>query len=280
MIMDSEHNMWNIFDYIFNFLPNSTQGFLLALLLCCGYFLTILLVCGFSGIILFLLFKIYSILFTIVGSGLGISAGVEIFIWMIAICCANVNIPLNWLGGWYRHLCHKLRSVWRSPRDRENWQKTSICINITGGLIPTILSLYQFSRVEANAIFVVLVIVATIGFCSVVVVPGVGIFSRRSNLTITSLVAALYSIWIAPATERVGVAFAGCVLGHLIGADLLHLKDLQLERSPTPVNIGGDGMEDGIISCGFSALLFAEYLPKLVPFLTDIVRLFRFTPHF
>jgi uncharacterized membrane protein len=261
---------WNIHGNVIRFQPKSTLGCLLALLAFCGLF----------SIVLYLLFNIYLILFTIVGTGLGITAGVEIFIWIAAICCAKVNIPLNWIGEWYRQICYGLRSFWRSPRDRHKWHKTSVCINITGGLIPTLLALYQFSRVEATAIFVVLGIVAIIGFCSVVIVPGVGILSRHGILTITSLVAALCSIWIAPATDRVGVAFAGSILGQLVGADLLHLKDLQLEKSLTPVNIGGAGMDDGIVHCGFSALLFAEYLPKLVPFLTDVARLFRFTPHF
>lgn len=246
--MSSESNTyfeWNIFGRIIKFEPKSTLGCFLLLLPCCGLLL----------ILLYLLANIYLILFKTVESGLGISAGVEILIWMTAIFCANVTIPLN-------------------------WHPTSVCLNITGGLIPTILALYQFSRVEATAIFVVLAIVATISFCSVVVIPGVGIFSRHGILTITSLVAALCSIWIVPETDRVGVAFAGSVLGSLIGADLLHLKDLQLDTSPTPISIGGAGMDDGIVQCGLSALMFAEYFPQLVPVLTNVARLFGFTLHF
>jgi uncharacterized membrane protein len=303
IIMSSNPNPWfewNICGNVIRFQPKSTLGCLLALLPFCGLF----------SIVLYLLFHIYFILFKIIGTGLGITPGVEIVIWIAAICCANVNVPLNWIGEWYRQICCGLRSFWRSRGNRHKWHKTSVCINITGGIIPTLLALYQFSRVEANAIFVVLGIVATIGFCSVVIAPGIGILSRQSILTITSLVAALCSIWIAPAPDRVGVAFAGSVLGQLIGADLLHLKDLQLaigrnllhlkdlqlliggdllhlkdsqlEKLLTPqINIGGAGMDDGIVRCSFFALIFVEYLPKLVPFLTDGTRLSGFfIPHF
>lgn len=234
--MSSNFKTWfesNTNGKVTRFETKSTWGFLLALPLFCGLF----------GIILFLLFKIYSILFTVVGSGLGISAGLEIWMWVTAICCAKVNIPLSW---------HR-----------------KIGINVTGGLMPTILALYQFSRIEANPIFVVMVLVAAISFFSVVVVPELGILSKPGSLKITSLVAAVCAIWMATPTDRVGVAFAGSVLGCLIGADLFHLKDLQLKKSLTPISIGGAGMEDGIISCGFTALLFAEYLPKLVSFFTS-----------
>ncbi len=50
------------------------------------------------------------------------------------------------------------------------------------------------------------------------------------------------------------VAFAGGVLGTLIGADLLHLK--QIERTtPGVLSIGGAGVFEGIALCGLFALL-------------------------
>jgi uncharacterized membrane protein len=50
------------------------------------------------------------------------------------------------------------------------------------------------------------------------------------------------------------IAFAGGVLGTLIGADLLHLP--QIERmTPGILSIGGAGVFDGIALCGLFAVL-------------------------
>ena len=50
------------------------------------------------------------------------------------------------------------------------------------------------------------------------------------------------------------VAFAGGVLGTLIGADLLHLKDVA-SMSAGVLSIGGAGVFDGVALCGLFALL-------------------------
>ena len=50
------------------------------------------------------------------------------------------------------------------------------------------------------------------------------------------------------------VAFAGGILGTLIGADLLHLKEIE-RMSAGVLSIGGAGVFDGIAMCGLFALL-------------------------
>lgn len=57
-------------------------------------------------------------------------------------------------------------------------------------------------------------------------------------------------------THAAPVAFASDVLGTLIGADLLHLKDIQ-SMSSGVLSIGGAGVFDGIALCGLFALLLS-----------------------
>jgi len=52
------------------------------------------------------------------------------------------------------------------------------------------------------------------------------------------------------------VAFVAGVLGPLIGADLLHLRDLRHARAGT-MSIGGAGTFDGIVLSGLVATLLA-----------------------
>jgi uncharacterized membrane protein len=70
-----------------------------------------------------------------------------------------------------------------------------------------------------------------------------------------ALVAALCAITVTP-DQAAPVAFAAGVLGPLIGADLLHLRDL--EKIATGVaSIGGAGTFDGIVLSGIVAAYLA-----------------------
>ncbi|MGH8002947.1 MAG: DUF1614 domain-containing protein, partial [Brasilonema sp.] len=75
----------------------------------------------------------------------------------------------------------------------------------------------------------------------------------QMNPLLAHLTAAL-SAFVFAASHAAPVAFAGGVLGTLIGADLLHLKDIQTMSSGV-LSIGGAGVFDGIALCGLFALL-------------------------
>jgi uncharacterized membrane protein len=81
---------------------------------------------------------------------------------------------------------------------------------------------------------------------------------------------------------RAPVAFVAGVLGPLIGADVLHLKDI-MKVSAGVLSIGGAGTFDGIVLSGLFAALFAEPRHSLAaapasvvhePGWTDVFRLF------
>jgi uncharacterized membrane protein len=73
------------------------------------------------------------------------------------------------------------------------------------------------------------------------------------NALVAPLTAALSAVLLV-GNGAAPVAFAGGVLGTLIGADLLHLREIE-QMTPGVLSIGGAGVFDGIALCGLFALL-------------------------
>lgn len=118
------------------------------------------------------------------------------------------------------------------------------------GLIPVILAIYELIRSDAVAILGVTAIVTLVSYFSAQIVPGIGI---QMNALIPPLTASISALLIIEPLAS-SVAFAGGILGTLIGADLLHLKEIE-RMSPGVLSIGGAGVFDGIAMCGLFALL-------------------------
>ncbi|MBL1200658.1 MAG: DUF1614 domain-containing protein [Nostoc sp. GBBB01] len=186
---------------------------------------------------------------------LGFSPNIAFLLLVLVIFTSTINIPL------YRvvapvHLADDFATLWL----KEFWgiplrkveRSTVIALNVGGGLIPVLLALYQFTRVNAVAILLVTAIVTVVSYYAARVVPGIGI---QMNPLLAPLTAALCAMLIA-VPHAAPVAFAGGVLGTLIGADLLHLKDIQ-SMSAGVLSIGGAGVFDGIALCGLFALLLS-----------------------
>jgi uncharacterized membrane protein len=83
-------------------------------------------------------------------------------------------------------------------------------------------------------------------------VEGVGIVMPAM---IPAVVASAMALILAP-TSATPVAFVAGVAGPLIGADLLHLRDVERIASGM-VSIGGAGTFDGILLTGILALYLA-----------------------
>jgi uncharacterized membrane protein len=142
-----------------------------------------------------------------------------------------------------------LRQFWGIPL-RKMQQQTVVALNVGGGLFPALLALYQFSRSNSLAIVLVTAFVTLVSYYSAQVVPGIGI---QMNPLIAPLTAALSALMLAGG-QAPSVAFAGGVLGTLIGADILHLREIE-RMTPGVLSIGGAGVFDGIALCGLFALL-------------------------
>jgi uncharacterized membrane protein len=200
-----------------------------------GCFLVFTLMGGVISLIIFLTIEVYLIIFSLFTTRLGISYGAGVLIWVSTVLLSRVNIPLY----------------------------PPLSINIGGGLIPTLIALYQFNRIEeSSAIFAVAGIVTILSYFSAMAIPGKGICIWTSYLLLIALVAAICSNYLVTADiNRCSVTFTGCVLGTLVGGDLLHLKDMQIKREGLRLSIGAAGTDDWIVYSGCAGLIFTEWLP-------------------
>ncbi|WP_448380750.1 DUF1614 domain-containing protein, partial [Gloeomargarita sp.] len=170
---------------------------------------------------------------------LGFSPQASLLLFLLVVVGSTVNIPLyervsrvtylpEWVDLW------TMRFFWGIPIQKIQ-QKTVVALNLGGGVIPTLLALYQFGRANPWYILAVTGIVTGVSYYSAQVVPGIGI---QMNALVAPLTAAMSAMLLTGGTAAAPVAFAGGVLGTLIGADLLHLP--QIERmTPGVLSIGG-----------------------------------------
>ena len=187
---------------------------------------------------------------------LGFSRGMAIFLFTLIIIGSTINIPLyriesqgqlplNFQDIW-------LERYWGIPLQQAH-SFTVVALNVGGGLIPVLLALYQLGRSNILTIILCTAIVTLVSYHSAHIVPGIGI---EINPLVSPLTAALSAILLTKGIQIPPVAFASGVLGTLIGADLLHLA--QIEKMTAGVlSIGGAGVFDGIALCGLFALLLS-----------------------
>lgn len=186
---------------------------------------------------------------------LGFSPNVALLLFAAVVLGSTINIPLyervsqvpiipDFADLW-------IARFWGIPL-RKVEQKTIVALNVGGGLIPTLLAIYELTRSDPVAILLVTVIVTIVCYFSAQVVPGIGI---QMNALVAPFTASLTAMVIV-GSGAAPVAFAGGILGTLIGADLLHLR--KIERMTAGVlSIGGAGVFDGIALCGLFALLLS-----------------------
>ena len=133
-------------------------------------------------------------------------------------------------------------------------QELVIAVNVGGCLIPSALALYQLARLfNAGMTFMpVMVILINVIICYRLseLKAGVGILLPAF---MPGAIAALCGLILTPENPS-AVAFCAGILGPLIGADLLRLKQIVSLNSGT-ASIGGAGTFDGIVISGFIALL-------------------------
>lgn len=135
---------------------------------------------------------------------------------------------------------------------------TLIAVNVGGCVIPCMIAAYELmnlSRIGLQALALTFLSVAVnIFVCHRFArpIPNVGIGLPALVPAITAVLCA----WIFLPGIAPPVAFVAGVLGPLIGADLLHLKDIQTLKTGMG-SIGGAGTFDGIVLSGLFAALLA-----------------------
>ena len=215
-------------------------------------------------IVLFMLafFVLLVLLFTLIMVGaisyafekVGLAPGAVFGLLLACLAGSSVNIPL-----------HRIRNAqvvtdpvvpvfgfrWRVPRVTP--RETVVTVNVGGAVIPCLVAIYLLAKTAYPLQAMLgIAIVAAIAQRLARPVPGLGI---ALPAFIPPILSALTAVLLAPAQAPM-VAYISGTFGVLIGADLLHLRDLAALRTPV-VSIGGAGTFDGIFLTGIIAVLLA-----------------------
>jgi len=137
-------------------------------------------------------------------------------------------------------------------------RETIIAVNVGGCLIPVGLVLYEI--IQLAAFNPPALVAAAAGcvvnslVCYIIARPVTGIGIVMPGV-VSPIIAAGTALLLAPDAPA-PVAFAIGVIGPLVGADLMHLKDIEANEIGV-VSIGGAGTFDGIVLSGIVAAYLA-----------------------
>jgi uncharacterized membrane protein len=144
------------------------------------------------------------------------------------------------------------------PSFRRIRRDTIIAVNVGGCLIPVALGVYETAHLVTagwqpfSGLLLAIFINTMVCYWMAKPIAGIGIAMPG---LLPPLLAALSALFLVP-DQAPPVAFVAGVLGPLIGADLLHLRDI--EKIATGIaSIGGAGTFDGIVLSGIVAAYLA-----------------------
>lgn len=137
-------------------------------------------------------------------------------------------------------------------------RETVIAVNVGGCLIPVALALYELLHLVSAGwqplAGLLLAIVINTVMCYWMATPLEGIGIAMPGL-LPPLIAAVSALLLVP-DQAPPIAFVAGTFGPLIGADLLHLRDIP-KLSTGMASIGGAGTFDGIVLSGIVAAYLA-----------------------
>lgn len=220
-------------------------------------------------LILIVIFGLSFLFFGVVISAftkIGFSIGDALIILLLSLLGSGINIPLATLKSdtpVVRDTYVRVFGVpYRVPFRRVIRNETTIAVNVGGAVIPILISAYLLMKFPSSLLLAGagILIVAVITHSVAKPIRGIGV---ATPALVPPLAAALTAILLTsmihipdcPVDQcRVVTAYAGGVLGTLIGADLLNLGKIKNLGAPV-ASIGGAGTFDGIFLSGFIALL-------------------------
>ena len=150
-----------------------------------------------------------------------------------------------------------------TPRFRRVRRDSIIMVNVGGCVIPLALAAWQVVHLVGTGgyplVVLALAAAANIVVCYLVATPVEGVGIAMPGLVAPA--AALGVTWLLLGSAeydpvRAPVAFVAGVIGPVVGADLLHLKDIT-KVSAGMLSIGGAGTFDGILLSGILAAVLA-----------------------
>ena len=214
-----------------------------------AHFIVFLLAIGF------LLAFIQVGLLTIAFDKLGLSTSSAFTLLFASLLGSSINLPLFTIKA-EAPMKELPTSMWQMLRQEHLVfeGKTTIAVNLGGCLIPLIFSTYLYINTGVSFMEVIssVIVVAMISYMVSRPIQGLGIgmpiiIAPVSAAIIASLISSGHS---AP------LAYIAGTMGVLIGADLMHMKDISKMGTPL-ASIGGAGTFDGIFLTGIVAVLLA-----------------------
>jgi uncharacterized membrane protein len=146
----------------------------------------------------------------------------------------------------------------RWPEWQQVRRETIVAVNLGGCVIPTLVALYEIGHLMNEDGMLLLAVVVAVAINTAVCyklarpVKGIGI---AMPAMVPPLVAAMSALLLAP-DHAPPLAFIAGVLGPLLGADILHLREIP-RISTGMASIGGAGTFDGIVLSGILAAYLA-----------------------
>ncbi len=218
--------------------------------------LTLLFFFGFVLLFLFLFLFIHIGIITIAFERIGLTEGQTFAFLLLSLMGSNINIPIKKipLAGQQSFSMTTNFFGMRYNVPVQQPKEMVLAVNVGGAIIPFILSVYLMLKwgMLLQPLFGIFC-VAVVSYAMARPVPGIGI---ALPVFVAPLMAAFIAIFMAPSAYAPSVAYISGTLGTLIGADIMHIKDLGKVQAPV-LSIGGAGTFDGIFLAGIIAVLFA-----------------------
>jgi len=210
----------------------------------------------FSILAIFFITILQVDLFEIAFTKLGLTPQQSLFLLIGSLLGSGINLPLLQLRNPEQGFPVKVvvQKVIFGVAPKILSDKVIIAVNVGGCLIPVGLSLYFISLqlIDPVKIFIGVFGVTLLSYKTSQLIPGFGV---GMPIFLAPLSAALLALIIDP-EHAAQLAYMSGVLGVLIGADLMRIKNIaQLGRSIAV--IGGAGTFDGIFLTGLIAALLA-----------------------
>jgi uncharacterized membrane protein len=177
---------------------------------------------------------------------------------LVSLIGSYINIPITRVATGRRYPAEVVSSFgirYRVPTGYAT-DSTIVAVNVGGAIVPVLISAYLLMQMPSIIVpaLIGVAIVTAIVHRFAMPVQGLGI---ATPMLIPPIVAAACGYFLGSSGHhRDAVAFISGVIGTLIGADLLNLRNLRDLGAPV-ASIGGAGTFDGIFLTGIVAVLLA-----------------------
>ena len=191
---------------------------------------------------------------TIALDKLGLSTDSAALLFITTLIGSMLNLPLFSVDSKPQHNDEPVEMLPGFPPPQPFTGKTRIVANVGGCVIPVAFCIYLLRHNSFDYLHLLIGIATVSAVCYGTSrrLRGIGI---GIPILLAPLTAAIAALALAP-THAAPLAYVSGTLGVLIGADLLHLKDISKLGVPV-ASIGGAGSFDGIFLTGIVAALLA-----------------------